>query len=103
MYIIPKSKIFIICLQASKNENVRVVIVTGDPAAGGVFCAGADLSGGSDSFGDSQSSSSDHKRTRRKGRATFRDGGGIAGLAAMNCTKPTIAAINGSAVGVGIT
>ncbi len=92
-----------------------MVIITGDPKAGGVFCAGADLSGGSESFGDSPTTSSSSSSTTsassrsaitsrvRSGRSSFRDGGGIAGLAAINCTKPTIAAINGSAVGVGIT
>jgi enoyl-CoA hydratase/carnithine racemase len=33
----------------------------------------------------------------------WRDGGGIAGLAIMRSTKPVIAAINGAAVGVGMT
>lgn len=36
-------------------------------------------------------------------QSNHRDGGGRGSLAIHNCTKPTIAAINGHAVGVGIT
>lgn len=55
------------------------------------FCAGADLSGGS--FGSGE------KRTEEG----YRDSGGQATVAISRCPKPVIAAMNGSAVGVGIT
>jgi enoyl-CoA hydratase/carnithine racemase len=77
------------------DDRVRVVIVTG---AGRAFCAGADLSGGSGAF--------DH--TARGGGEPMnidehRDGGGLLTLRIFESKKPVIAAINGPAVGVGIT
>lgn len=40
---------------------------------------------------------------RRTDSKYYRDGGGIVGLAVINSLKPVIAAINGGAVGVGLT
>jgi enoyl-CoA hydratase/carnithine racemase len=89
---------------ASRDPAVRVVVVTGDPA-GKCFCAGADLSGGGEkAFGKGDSvMEGDIPAGRPVNNSTWRDGGGTAGLSVVRCTKPTIAAINGHAVGVGIT
>lgn len=71
----------------SADSRVQVVVFTGYP--GRIFCAGADLDIG---FHQDPGPARDH-----------RDGGGSVALAIYNCTKPIIGAINGSAVGVGIT
>jgi enoyl-CoA hydratase/carnithine racemase len=79
---------------ADRDDSVRVVVVTG---AGKVFCAGADLSSGGSAFDRSV------QEGRKVSIAEHRDGGGQISLAVFRCRKPVIAAINGHAVGVGIT
>lgn len=80
------------------DDGVRAVIVTG---AGRAFCAGADLAAGGETFDYDA-------RAQREGLAVdggqvHRDGGGQVALRVFECLKPVIAAINGPAVGVGIT
>jgi enoyl-CoA hydratase/carnithine racemase len=75
--------------RADIDDNIRAVIVTG---AGRAFCAGADVSGGAASFDTSGSHG-----------ASPNPGGGRFIEAIFNCRKPSIAAIDGPAVGVGIT
>ncbi|MDO9515037.1 MAG: crotonase/enoyl-CoA hydratase family protein [Syntrophales bacterium] len=75
--------------EADNDDAVRVVIVTG---AGRAYCAGADLNaGGFNNPADSEGSN------------PFRDSAGQVTLRLFNMKKPVIGAVNGNAVGVGIT
>lgn len=75
--------------EAERNDEIRVVIVTGE---GRAFCSGADLGKGTGAFDDIYPEDKVKKDS---------DGGFIFKI--FNFKKPIIAAINGPAVGVGIT
>ncbi|KAF2637400.1 enoyl-CoA hydratase/isomeras-like protein [Massarina eburnea CBS 473.64] len=68
------------------DDRVKCIVFT---ATGKIFCAGADLDVG---FVGGNEPINEH-----------RDGGGRVTLAIHTCRKPTIGALQGSAVGVGIT
>ena len=80
--------------RADEDDAVRVVIVTG---AGRGFCAGADISGGANTF-----DTSGKVGGAVLGDAVARQREGFV-MRIFNCRKPSIAAINGAAVGVGVT
>jgi len=73
---------------ADEDDQVRVIIVAGE---GRAFCAGMDLESGGDTFASTES------------MEDYRDGGGQVSLTVHNLKKPIIAAINGPAVGIGLT
>ncbi len=84
--------------RAGDDDAIRAVILTG---AGRGFCAGADISAGAGSFdtrGGEGAKNFGGAETRRLRGA----GGGFIG-ALFGSKKPTIAAFNGPAVGVGVT
>jgi len=107
--------------EINKDDSIRVVVVTGK--GNGIFslslslcpslsldltsllrvafCAGADLTQGN-VFGmyDDQKLKGENGMTASN---AHRDQGGQVSLAIHRCRKPVIAAINGAAVGVGIT
>lgn len=68
------------------DDRVKCIVVTGH---GRMFCAGADLDIGF--------------RVEAGETRNHRDGGGRVALAISRCKKPVIGAIQGSAVGIGIT
>src|SRR5260370_4739935 len=88
---------------ADKDDTIRAIIVTG---AGRAFCAGADLSSGAGTF-DRDARRGPVKRLAN-GKVDYsdpnvRDGGGQVTMRIFKCLKPVIAAVNGPAVGIGLT
>jgi enoyl-CoA hydratase/carnithine racemase len=80
--------------QVDADDDVRAVVVTG--SGDRAFCAGADLGGGGETFAKGGSDI-------QTSVGVPRDGGGMVSLRIFDCKKPVIGAINGAAVGVGVT
>ncbi len=89
--------------ETDADDAIRAVIITG---AGRAFCAGADMSTGSDTF-EKTSSHGDapaaDDRPAHDEDLRDRDGGGIVSLRMFQSLKPIIGAVNGAAAGVGAT
>ncbi|WP_374664579.1 enoyl-CoA hydratase-related protein [Ramlibacter sp.] len=75
--------------RADADDAVRAIVVTG---SGRAFCAGADLSGSDSPFASAEAPGE-----------PVPDAGGVLTLRIHRCRKPVIAALNGSAAGVGVT
>ena len=84
--------------ETDSDDAVRAVIVTG---AGRAFCAGADLSSGGKTF--DYAARQEAAREELKVGDVYRDGGGMVTLRMYKSLKPVIGAINGAAVGIGMT
>jgi len=74
--------------EVNNKDDVRVVVVTG---AGSTFCAGLDLA------------DSEKVLSPNVSEESYRDIGGQVSLQMLKVNKPIIAAINGAAIGIGMT
>ncbi len=87
--------------RASNDDAVRAIVVTG---AGRGFCAGMKLDSEGNVFGlDENREPTLADMDKLAEMDGVRDTGGKVTLAIYDCKKPVIAAINGPAVGIGVT
>ncbi|MET9345623.1 enoyl-CoA hydratase/isomerase family protein [Streptomyces termitum] len=84
-----RERIIALLADASADPDVRAVVLT---ATGRGFCAGADLRGGPRA--DGERVAGDVARMIRRGAQRFV-------TAVLDCEKPVIAAVNGTAAGIG--
>ncbi|MDE2421656.1 MAG: crotonase/enoyl-CoA hydratase family protein [Gammaproteobacteria bacterium] len=91
--------------KVNDDDAVGAIVVTG---SGRAFCAGMDLSREGNVFGLDESLQPTLKDLQERGEEPeikdgVRDTGGRVTLSIFECKKPVIAAINGAAVGIGLT
>jgi enoyl-CoA hydratase/carnithine racemase len=91
--------------KANDDDSIGAIVVTG---SGKVFCAGMDLSREGNVFGLDETLQPTLKDLQERSEEhSIKDGvldtGGRVVLAIFDCKKPVIAAINGAAVGIGLT
>ncbi|KAG0647533.1 Enoyl-Hydratase AKT3-1 [Hyphodiscus hymeniophilus] len=72
----------------SSDPRVRAIVLTSADTTNKFFCAGMDFN-------------AEHRQN--SGEKMYLDTGGQVSIAMQRCTKPIVVAINGAAVGVGIT
>jgi enoyl-CoA hydratase/carnithine racemase len=85
--------------ETDRDDAVRAVIFTGSGSK--AFCAGADLSSGGNTF--DYANRKEAARDENMVNGIYRDGGGLTTLRIYKSLKPVIGAINGAAVGIGVT
>jgi len=91
--------------RANEDDQIRAIVVTG---AGRAFCAGADLSAGARTFDATARTDRPERNAGPVDQVDWsdervRDGGGRLTLEIFESLKPVIAAVNGPAVGIGVT
>ncbi|PSR94515.1 ClpP/crotonase-like domain-containing protein [Coniella lustricola] len=88
----------------SADPRVKCIVLTGSDPTNRIFCAGMELN--PDILSTSAAAAdvdAEASRLAASTATTHRDGGGRVSLAIFRCPKPVIAALNGSAVGIGAT
>ncbi|KAK6820546.1 hypothetical protein PG987_014946 [Apiospora arundinis] len=86
----------------STDPRVKAIVFTGGDPRNRIFCPGMDLDGASKNTTTTTDAQPSPEELLRQ-REAHRDGGAQVSLAIHRCQKPVIAALNGHAVGVGIT